>query len=126
MTWISGQRALALAALLMLFAGVGCKQEGSTAGSHATRRPLDPPPAPREFRAVWVATVGNIDWPSKPGLSTEQQKQEALAMMLGVSRQTLSKELQGLAKEGAIELHFPSGERIVWDGTTWQYIAAAH
>lgn len=31
----------------------------------------------REFRAVWVATVNNIDWPSKPGLSTEQQKKEA-------------------------------------------------
>ena len=30
------------------------------------------------------------------------------------------------SKEGTIELHFPSGERIVWDGATWQYIAAAH
>lgn len=29
-----------------------------------------------EFRAVWVATVNNIDWPSKPGLSTVEQKQE--------------------------------------------------
>jgi hypothetical protein len=29
------------------------------------------------------------------------------------------------SKEGAIELHFPGGERILWDGTTWQYIAAA-
>src|SRR5436305_264574 len=28
-----------------------------------------PPPVPREFRAAWVATVGNIDWPSRPGLS---------------------------------------------------------
>src|SRR5947209_3609763 len=26
------------------------------------------PPAPREFRAVWVATVENIDWPTRPGL----------------------------------------------------------
>ena len=30
----------------------------------------------REFRAVWIATVGNIDWPSKPGLSAQQQQQE--------------------------------------------------
>lgn len=30
----------------------------------------------REFRGVWVATVANIDWPSKPGLSTENQKNE--------------------------------------------------
>ncbi len=30
----------------------------------------------REFRAAWIATVGNIDWPSKPGLpSIEQQEQ---------------------------------------------------
>lgn len=35
----------------------------------------------REFRAVWVATVNNIDWPSKPGLSTEQQKSEALSIL---------------------------------------------
>ncbi len=35
----------------------------------------------REFRAVWVATVGNIDWPSKPGLSTEDQQREALAIL---------------------------------------------
>ncbi len=30
----------------------------------------------REFRAAWVATVANIDWPSKPGLSTAAQQQE--------------------------------------------------
>ena len=30
----------------------------------------------REFRAVWVATVNNNDWPSRPGLSVEQQKTE--------------------------------------------------
>jgi uncharacterized lipoprotein YddW (UPF0748 family) len=30
----------------------------------------------REFRAVWIATVGNIDWPSKKGLSSQQQQQE--------------------------------------------------
>ncbi|MCB9248873.1 MAG: family 10 glycosylhydrolase [Ignavibacteriales bacterium] len=30
----------------------------------------------REFRATWVATVINLDWPSAPGLSSEKQKQE--------------------------------------------------
>ncbi len=30
----------------------------------------------REFRGVWIASVGNIDWPSKSGLSAEQQRQE--------------------------------------------------
>lgn len=37
--------------------------------------------APREFRAAWVATVANINWPSKPGLSTEQQKKEAIDLL---------------------------------------------
>ena len=31
---------------------------------------------PREFRAMWIATVGNIDWPSKRGLSADQQRAE--------------------------------------------------
>ena len=39
------------------------------------------PVADREFRAAWVATVGNIDWPSKPGLSTAQQQAEALTLL---------------------------------------------
>jgi len=30
----------------------------------------------REFRAGWIATVANIDWPSKPGLSSIQQQEE--------------------------------------------------
>ncbi|MEQ8822016.1 MAG: family 10 glycosylhydrolase [Sumerlaeia bacterium] len=39
------------------------------------------PEVPREFRAAWVATVANIDWPTKPGLSTEEQKAEAIAIL---------------------------------------------
>ena len=35
----------------------------------------------REFRGVWVATVGNIDWPEKPGESTERQQHEAIAIL---------------------------------------------
>ncbi len=35
-----------------------------------------PPMFPREFRAAWVATVYNIDWPSKPGLSAATQQAE--------------------------------------------------
>ncbi len=40
-----------------------------------------PPPVPREFRGVWVATVANIDWPSKPGLSAAKQQEEARAIL---------------------------------------------
>lgn len=35
-----------------------------------------PPPIQREFRGAWIATVANIDWPSKPGLSVDEQKRE--------------------------------------------------
>jgi uncharacterized lipoprotein YddW (UPF0748 family) len=38
--------------------------------------PAPTPQAPREFRAAWIATVDNIDWPSKPGLSSDQMKRE--------------------------------------------------
>ena len=40
-----------------------------------------PPPTPREFRAAWVATVANIDWPSKKGLTVTQQKQEIIRIV---------------------------------------------
>lgn len=42
---------------------------------------LTPPPVMREFRAVWVATVDNIDWPSKRTLSTDEQKAELIRIM---------------------------------------------
>jgi uncharacterized lipoprotein YddW (UPF0748 family) len=40
-----------------------------------------PPPAPREFRAAWVSTVANIDWPSRPDLTVAQQKAEIDAIL---------------------------------------------
>lgn len=43
---------------------------------------LDAPPAiRREFRGVWVATVGNIDWPSRPGLTTAEQQAELVTLL---------------------------------------------
>ncbi|EOZ97057.1 putative glycoside hydrolase [Indibacter alkaliphilus LW1] len=33
-------------------------------------------PSPREFRAVWIATVANIDWPSAGHIPFERQKRE--------------------------------------------------
>lgn len=34
-----------------------------------------------EFRAAWVATVGNIDWPSKKGLPVDSQKVEFVRLV---------------------------------------------
>ncbi len=39
------------------------------------------PEVEREFRGVWVATVANINWPSKNTLSVAQQKHEAIEML---------------------------------------------
>lgn len=41
----------------------------------------DPEPPAREFRGLWIATVGNIDWPSKPGLPVAQQQTELRALL---------------------------------------------
>ena len=34
-----------------------------------------------EMRAIWIATVNNIDWPSAPGLSVEEQKKEMIQLL---------------------------------------------
>ena len=39
------------------------------------------PNVQREFRAAWIASVANINWPSRPGLSTQQQKEEAIYLL---------------------------------------------
>jgi len=68
---------LFLVSLLMLSTCVTTKQ-----AKPISKEPTNNlPGAMREFRAAWVATVANIDWPSKPGLSTEQQKQETIAIL---------------------------------------------
>jgi len=42
---------------------------------------IAPPELPREFRGAWIATVANIDWPSKPGLTVDQQKAELISLL---------------------------------------------
>src|SRR6185295_17617136 len=35
-----------------------------------------PPAIQREMRGLWIATVANIDWPSRTTLTADQQKSE--------------------------------------------------
>ncbi|HTH32078.1 MAG TPA: family 10 glycosylhydrolase [Lacibacter sp.] len=35
----------------------------------------------QEFRAVWIATVDNIDWPSKKGMAVDSQKAEFIRIL---------------------------------------------
>lgn len=44
----------------------------------------------REFRAAWVATVYNLDWPSRAGLSAAQQKRELLSIIQTAARLRLN------------------------------------
>jgi uncharacterized lipoprotein YddW (UPF0748 family) len=66
-------------------AGAGAVPANSPTNSPATPAQLStasvsggdtPPPLPREFRAAWVASVANIDWPSQRGLSVGALKEE--------------------------------------------------
>jgi uncharacterized lipoprotein YddW (UPF0748 family) len=40
-----------------------------------------PPPVAREFRGLWIASVGNIDWPSRPGLSPDSARRELTRLL---------------------------------------------
>lgn len=42
---------------------------------------IKPPLDIAEFRAAWVASVANINWPSKSGLSTKDQQTEAIKIL---------------------------------------------
>ena len=83
--WLLMHRTLPLALALLLVAGCSTVRqwhEDLHARLHHHHEPLSLPPAPpREFRAAWVATVGNIDWPSKPNLTPEQQRAEMTAIL---------------------------------------------
>src|SRR5258707_179192 len=67
------------ALLLSLLLTYGSAMAGSTTTYGPSQ--VTPHPPAREFRAAWVATVGNLDWPSKAGLTTPEQKAELLALL---------------------------------------------
>lgn len=79
---------------LILLAGCATKPEpkekSPTTPATATGSDENPPAAPREFRGVWVATVNNIDWPSKKGLSASKQRAEIKAILDRVRDQKLN------------------------------------
>lgn len=50
--------------------------------ARAESGPIPSPPAVRsEFRAAWIATVANIDWPTKPGLPVSTQRAELIGLL---------------------------------------------
>ncbi|HUF28633.1 MAG TPA: family 10 glycosylhydrolase [Gemmatimonadaceae bacterium] len=45
-----------------------------------------PPAVTRELRAAWIASVSHIDWPSRPGLSSEVQQDELRSILDSLAR----------------------------------------
>ena len=60
-----------------------CNGNGPTAPIDPVDPPVDtvPPPIEREMRGVWVATVANIDWPSRSTLTADQQRAELVDIL---------------------------------------------
>lgn len=44
----------------------------------------------REMRAVWIATVANIDWPSQKNLTAKAQREEMRAMLDGLVKNNIN------------------------------------
>ena len=69
-----------LGLLIIFFLGTQCSTSKDI--RDAERTIIAPQPAAeREFRAAWIASVANINWPSKPGLPVEKQKAEAIELL---------------------------------------------
>jgi uncharacterized lipoprotein YddW (UPF0748 family) len=66
---------------LTIFFFCAIARMASGAGTEYQPSLLAAPAVQREFRGAWVASVNNIDWPSRPGLSSEQQKAELVAIL---------------------------------------------
>lgn len=64
-----------------MFAATGLSGGYVSAQTNSSAAEVPEPKPNREFRAAWIATVANIDWPSKRGLPTEQQKQEMVDIL---------------------------------------------
>lgn len=73
------RRAFALAAVSTLVTA-------GDAGAASARRPR----AAAEMRGMWLATVGNRDWPSRTGLSAAVQRAELLAHLDAAARRRLN------------------------------------
>jgi uncharacterized lipoprotein YddW (UPF0748 family) len=57
------------------------QSQASQASQSQSSQPSQKSQFQTEFRAAWVATVSNINWPSKRGLSTEEQQREAIQLL---------------------------------------------
>ena len=70
-------RYIVLAAVLLLASGVvaaGLSGSTATLAAAPAACEVDPATPKRQFRAMWIASVANLDWPSRTGLSVAAQR----------------------------------------------------
>ena len=79
-TWVSLSGCANDVALVQPVPGSSAKEGAADLEVPFNGLPM-PPPIPREFRAAWVATVANIDWPSRKGLSSAAQQAEIRTLL---------------------------------------------
>ena len=68
----------------------------------------------REFRAAWIATVHNLDWPSTYTLSPQQQRSEMVALPCVVMGGTALESVEAVA---ATRADFVALSSAVFTGT---------
>ncbi len=76
-------------ALLLQYATVALLPISAAAANYVPSREK-PPAIAREFRGAWIASVFNINWPSRAGLSSTQQKRELIALLDTAARLNLN------------------------------------
>ncbi|MFF5976186.1 glycoside hydrolase family 10 protein [Streptomyces sp. NPDC012769] len=76
-------------------AGTAAGAGAETAVGHAGERDDGDGRAPAAFRGMWIATIGNRDFPSRPGLPAAEQRAELEALLdLAVRRRMTAVVLQ--------------------------------
>lgn len=75
-----GQRSRTMILSLLIMVGFFLFSDTGYSGSARTVS-VSTPKVNSEFRGAWVATVNNIDWPSKPGLETGEMKAELRSLI---------------------------------------------
>jgi len=88
---ITLNRTRARRALAFLCAAALALSAACSGGDDPTGPGTTPPPPPdtafvvpnvsREFRGLWIATVGNLDWPSRTTLSAAEQRAELVTLL---------------------------------------------
>jgi uncharacterized lipoprotein YddW (UPF0748 family) len=76
---VTRARAFVLALSSALFAA--CSDSSRITGPGPTPPDTMPPPIAREMRGLWIATVANIDWPSRATLTADQQRSELMDIL---------------------------------------------